>query len=191
MLDIGAAPGGKTAQLSAAGARVTALERSPRRAEFLVRNLGRLTLDAEIVVADALDWVPPARFDAVLLDAPCTATGTIRRHPDITWSKAPADVERLAEAQGRLLEAALRMLEPGGVLVYAVCSLQPEEGERRIEALLTGGAPVVRDPITRAELKGLPVDLAPAGEVRTLPCDLATSGGIDGFFIARLRRRGE
>ena len=190
VLDIGAAPGGKTAQLSAAGARVTALERSPRRAEFLVRNLGRLTLDAEIVVADALDWVPPARFDAVLLDAPCTATGTIRRHPDITWSKAPADVERLAEAQGRLLEAALRMLEPGGVLVYAVCSLQPEEGERRIEALLAGGAPVVRDPITRAELKGLPVDLTPAGEVRTLPCDLATSGGIDGFFIARLRRRG-
>ena len=190
VLDIGAAPGGKTAQLSAAGARVTALERSPRRAEFLVRNLGRLTLDAEIVVADALDWQPPASFDAVLLDAPCTATGTVRRHPDIPWSKAPADVERLAEAQGRLLEAALGMLEPGGVLVYAVCSLQPEEGERRIEALLAGGAAAVRDPIARSELKGLPVDLTPNGEVRTLPCHLAPSGGIDGFFIARLRRQG-
>jgi 16S rRNA (cytosine967-C5)-methyltransferase len=190
VLDIGAAPGGKTAQLSAAGAKVTALERSPRRAEFLVRNLGRLTLDAEIVVGDALEWQPPAKFDAVLVDAPCTATGTIRRHPDIPWAKSPADVERLAEAQGRLLDAALGMLAPGGVLLYAVCSLQPEEGERRIEALLAGGTGVVRDPIARAELKGLPVDLTPAGEVRTLPCHLAASGGIDGFFIARLRRRG-
>jgi 16S rRNA (cytosine967-C5)-methyltransferase len=188
VLDIGAAPGGKTAQLSAAGARVTALERSPRRAEFLVRNLGRLTLDAETVVGDALEWRPPAKFDAVLLDAPCTATGTIRRHPDVPWAKSPADVGRLAEAQDRLLEAALGFLEPGGVLVYAVCSLQPEEGPRRIEALLASGAPTVRDPIARADLKGLPVDLTLAGELRTLPCHLATSGGIDGFFVARLRR---
>jgi 16S rRNA (cytosine967-C5)-methyltransferase len=189
VLDIGAAPGGKTAQLCAMGAVVTALERSPRRAEFLVRNLGRLTLDAEIVVGDALEWEAPAPFDAVLLDAPCTATGTIRRHPDVPWAKSPADVERLAEAQARLLERAVRFVKPGGVLVYAVCSLQPEEGPARVAALLAGGAPVVRDPIPRPELKGLPVDLTPEGEVRTLPCQLAASGGLDGFFIARLRRR--
>lgn len=189
VLDIGAAPGGKTAQLCAAGAKVTALERSPRRAEFLVRNLGRLTLDAEIVVADALEWQAPEPFDAVLLDAPCSATGTVRRHPDVPWAKSPADVQRLSEAQSRLLEAAVRFLKPGGVLVYAVCSLQPEEGPERVAALLAGEAPVVRDPIRAAELKGLPVDLTPEGEVRTLPCHLAESGGIDGFFIARLRRR--
>jgi 16S rRNA (cytosine967-C5)-methyltransferase len=189
VLDLGAAPGGKTAQLVAMGAAVTALERSPRRAEFLVRNLGRLTMDAEIVVADALEWRPPARFPAILLDAPCTATGTIRRHPDVPWSKSPADVVRLAGSQARLLEAAVGMLEPGGVLVYAVCSLQPEEGTERIEALLAADARVVRDPIAKAELKGLPVQLTPHGEVRTLPCDLAASGGIDGFFVARLRRR--
>lgn len=189
VLDLGAAPGGKTAQLAVMGASVTALERSPRRAEFLVRNLGRLVLDAEIVVADALEWTPPVPFDAVLLDAPCSATGTIRRHPDVPWVKSPADVARLAEAQGRLLEAAVRCVRPGGIIVYAVCSLQPEEGPARIEALLAGEAPVERDPIRRAELKGLPVEVTPAGEVRTLPCHLAASGGLDGFFIARLRRR--
>ena len=189
VLDIGAAPGGKTAQLVAMGARVTALERSPRRAEFLVRNLGRLTMDAEVVVADALEWQPPAPFGAILLDAPCTATGTIRRHPDVPWAKSPADVARLTETQSRLLAAAVGMLETGGVLVYAVCSLQPEEGPQRIEALLAADARMVRDPIAKAELKGLPVALTAAGEVRTLPSDLAASGGIDGFFIARLRRR--
>lgn len=189
VLDIGAAPGGKTAQLAARGGKVTALERSPRRAEFLVRNLARLSLDAEIVVADALEWQAPAPFDLVLLDAPCTATGTIRRHPDVPWAKSPADVQRLAEAQARLLEAAVRATAPGGVLVYAVCSLQPEEGPERVAALLAGDAPVERSPIQRRELSGLPVDLTPAGEVRTLPCHLAASGGLDGFFIARLRRR--
>jgi 16S rRNA (cytosine967-C5)-methyltransferase len=189
VLDIGAAPGGKTAQLCAMGATVTALERSPKRAEFLVRNLGRLTLDAEIVVADALEWQAAEPFDAVLLDAPCSATGTVRRHPDVLWAKSPADVQRLIEAQARLLEAAVRFLKPGGILVYAVCSLQPEEGPERIAALLAGEAPVVRDPIRAPELKGLPVELSPEGEVRTLPCQLAESGGLDGFFIARLRRR--
>jgi 16S rRNA (cytosine967-C5)-methyltransferase len=189
VLDVGAAPGGKTAQLATAGAKVTALERSPRRAEFLVRNVGRLTLDAEIVVGDALEWRAPEPFDAVLLDAPCTATGTIRRHPDVPWAKSPADVERLAEAQARLLEAAVRFVKPGGTLVYTVCSLQPEEGPERVAALLAGEAPVARDPIRRGELKGLPVDLTPEGEVRALPCQLAASGGLDGFFIARLKRR--
>lgn len=190
VLDIGAAPGGKTAQLAAAGAKVTALERSPKRSEFLVRNLARLALDAEIVVADATEWQAAEPYPRVLLDAPCTATGTIRRHPDVPWAKSPADVERLAEAQTRLLEAAARATAPGGLLVYAVCSLQPEEGPERIEALLAAGAPVARDPIARKELRGLPVELTAAGEVRTLPCHLAALGGMDGFFVARLRRRG-
>jgi 16S rRNA (cytosine967-C5)-methyltransferase len=188
VLDIGAAPGGKTAQLAAMGAKVTALERSPKRAEFLVRNLGRLSLDAEIVVADALEWRAPAQFSTILLDAPCTATGTIRRHPDIPWSKSPADVLRLAEAQTKLLEAAIGLLEPGGTLVYAVCSLQPEEGPQRIEAFLAGDSHVARDSIARSELKGLPVEITTAGEVRTLPCHFAASGGLDGFYISRLRR---
>jgi 16S rRNA (cytosine967-C5)-methyltransferase len=132
-------------------------------------------------------------FDAVLLDAPCTATGTIRRHPDVPWAKSPKDVERLAEAQARLLEAAVRFVRSGGLVVYAVCSLQPEEGTERVAALLAGGgdAPAVtREPIHRAELKGLPVELTPEGDLRTLPCHLAASGGLDGFFVARLRRRG-
>ena len=188
VLDIGAAPGGKTAQLAALGGIVTAVERSPRRAEFLVRNLGRLSLDAEIVVADAGEWRPTAPFAAILLDAPCTATGTIRRHPDVPWAKSPGDVTRLAEVQAKLLEAAVGFLEPGGTLVYAVCSLQPEEGPQRIAALLAADSRVVRDPISVAELRGLPVGLTAAGEVRTLPDELAASGGIDGFFIARLRR---
>ncbi|HEX8373764.1 MAG TPA: transcription antitermination factor NusB, partial [Geminicoccaceae bacterium] len=148
VLDMCAAPGGKTAQLAAMGAAVTALERSPRRAEFLAGNLARLNLEAEIVVADANEWEAREPFDAVLLDAPCSATGTIRRHPDIPWVKAPADVTRLAEAQGRLLEAALRFAKPGAPVVYAVCSLQPEEGPERVAALLAArSADVERDPI--------------------------------------------
>ena len=188
VLDLGAAPGGKTAQLRVAGAEVTALERSPRRAQFLAGNLARLGLEAEIVVADANLWRPETPFDAVLLDAPCTATGTIRRHPDIPRLKSPADVLRLAEVQDRLLLSALELARPGGTIVYAVCSLQPEEGSQRIGAALDRGLPLVRDPITRAELVGLAVDLTPDGDVRTLPSHLAAQGGIDGFFIARLRR---
>ncbi|MFO1036610.1 MAG: RsmB/NOP family class I SAM-dependent RNA methyltransferase [Geminicoccaceae bacterium] len=189
VLDIGAAPGGKTSQLCAMGALVTAIERSPKRAEFLGSNLGRLQQTAEIVVADAREWQSPEPFPCVLLDAPCTATGTIRRHPDIPWVKSPDDVTRLAEAQGQLLDAATRLTAPGGTLVYAVCSLQPEEGPQRIEAFLASGAPFERSPIARSELKGLEAEITAAGEVRTLPCHLAAQGGIDGFFIARLTRK--
>jgi 16S rRNA (cytosine967-C5)-methyltransferase len=124
----------------------------------------------------------------VLLDAPCTATGTIRRHPDITWHKTPEDVARMAALQNRLLEAATLMLRPGGLLVYASCSLQPEEGELVIERALDRGLPIERVPIEPAELDHLPVDYGSAGDVRTLPCHLADEGGLDGFFIARLRR---
>jgi 16S rRNA (cytosine967-C5)-methyltransferase len=190
VLDLCAAPGGKTAQLCVAGAAVTAVERSPRRAEFLAGNLARLGLKAEIVVADANEWEAPEPFDADLLDAPCTATGTIRRHPDIPWAKEPKDVVRLAEAQSRLLASATRLTRPGGTLVYAVCSLQPEEGPELVAAALQT-SPLDRDPIHAKELRGLPVDLTALGEVRTLPIHLASSGGLDGFYIARLRRRPE
>ena len=135
VLDIGAAPGGKTAQLAAMGARVTALERSPKRAEFLVRNLGRLSMDAEIVVADALEWQPPAPFGAILLDAPCTATGTIRRHPDVPWAKSPADVARLAEAQARLLDGRGRHARA-----------RRRAGLRRLLAAARGGSAADRGP---------------------------------------------
>jgi 16S rRNA (cytosine967-C5)-methyltransferase len=189
-VDLCAAPGGKTAQLAAAGAKVIAVEAAAKRAERLAGNLARLALAAEIVVADARAWRPPQPVERLLLDAPCTATGTIRRHPDITWHKRPDDVLRLAALQGQLLAAAVEMLRPDGILVYASCSLQPEEGEGVTEAALAGGLPLERLPIERHELAGLAVDLTAAGDVRTLPCHLAGQGGLDGFFIARLRRRG-
>jgi 16S rRNA (cytosine967-C5)-methyltransferase len=188
VLDLCAAPGGKTAQLCAAGADVTAVERSPKRAEYLAGNLARLDLRAEIVVADANEWQAPAPFDSVLLDAPCSATGTIRRHPDIPWVKSPANLAHLTPAQDRLLHSAVRLTAPGGRLVYAVCSLQPEEGPERIAALLAGDPALARDPVGPEELAGLPVEVTAAGEVRTLPIHLADSGGMDGFYIARLRR---
>ena len=186
--DLCAAPGGKAAQLCVRGAKVTALEISQKRAERLRDNLARLRLEAEVVVGNALEWRPPGPQDAVLLDAPCTATGTIRRHPDIAWHKTPADVARMAELQGRLLAAAVEMVEPGGLVVYASCSLQPEEGPQLIAAALEAGLPVERVPVEAAELDGLAVDIAD-GDVRTLPCHLAGQGGLDGFYIARLRKR--
>ncbi|MGH6919087.1 MAG: RsmB/NOP family class I SAM-dependent RNA methyltransferase [Geminicoccaceae bacterium] len=187
--DLCAAPGGKTAQLCVKGARVTAVEISAKRAERLRQNVARLQLPAEVVVADALQWRPAAPQAAVLLDAPCTATGTIRRHPDIAWHKTPADVAKMAELQGRLLAAAVEMVEPGGLAVYASCSLQPEEGPQVIAAALKAGLPVERLPVARPELAGLQVDITPEGDVRTLPCHLAEQGGLDGFYIARLRKR--
>ncbi|MCC2664602.1 MAG: rsmB [Geminicoccaceae bacterium] len=189
-LDLCAAPGGKSAQLAAAGARVIAVEAAAKRAERLAANLARLKLEVEVVVADARAWRPPQPVERLLLDAPCTATGTIRRHPDIAWHKRPEDVLRLAALQGQLLAAAVEMLRPDGVLVYASCSLQPEEGEGVIETALAGGLPVERLAIEPHELAGLAVDLTAAGDVRTLPCHLAGRGGLDGFFIARLRRLG-
>ena len=190
VIDLCAAPGGKTAQLAAAGARVVAVEASAQRAERLGANLARLRLDAEVVIADARAWRPGHQVERLLLDAPCTATGTIRRHPDIVWHKTPADVVRLAGLQRQLLAAAVEMLLPGGVLVYASCSLQPEEGALLIDAALADGLPLERVAIEPHELGGLAVDLTAAGDVRTLPYHLAAQGGLDGFFIARLRRRG-
>ena len=187
--DLCAAPGGKTAQLCAAGARVTAVERSPKRAAVLAGNLARLGFAPEIITADVLDWQPEEPLDMVLLDAPCTATGTIRRHPDVPWHKGPDDVRRLAEVQGRLLARATELVRPGGRLVYAVCSLQPEEGEEII-AQAVADRRLVREPVRPAELQGLEATVDPLGQVRTFPSSLAASGGLDGFFIARLRREG-
>jgi 16S rRNA (cytosine967-C5)-methyltransferase len=186
--DLCAAPGGKTAQLAAAGALVTAVDISKKRLQRLSENLARLDLSAETVVADVARWNPAEPFDAVLLDAPCSATGTLRRHPDIAWNKSPQDVGRLVAVQDRLLAAALAMVKPGGLLVYATCSLQPEEGSARIDALLDRGTPAERLPISADELPGLAETITPVGEMRTLPCHWAARGGMDGFFAARLQR---
>lgn len=188
VVDLCAAPGGKTAQLAAAGAKVTSIESSEKRAERLKENLTRLKLEAEVVVADALEWRAPTPAVLALLDAPCSATGTIRRHPDITWQKTPEDVARLADLQEKLVRTTIDMLVPGGILVYAVCSLQPEEGEGLIQRVLSQGLPLTRVPIAREELFGLPVEVTANGEVRSLPCHLVEDGGMDGFFIARLQR---
>lgn len=188
VIDLCAAPGGKTAQLAAAGARVVALDRSPRRVERLNSNLARLKLVADTRVADAIQWRPeqPARF--ILLDAPCTATGAIRRHPDVPHLKTPDDVVRLAGVQERLLAAAVEMLAPGGVLVFCTCSLEPQEGKQQIERLLAHGAPVKRVPVDPAEIGGLRECVSAEGDLRTLPCHLADREGVDGFFAARLIR---
>jgi 16S rRNA (cytosine967-C5)-methyltransferase len=188
VIDLCAAPGGKTAQLAAGGARVTAIDRSPRRLQRLRSNLARLQLAVECVAADAGNWRPPEPVPFVLLDAPCTATGAIRRHPDVPHLKTAEDVARLAAVQERLLDAAAGMLAPGGILVYCTCSLEPEEGVRQIERLLARGAPLERQPI-RAEEIGAPAEcVSDKGDLRTLPCHLSERDGLDGFFAARLVR---
>jgi 16S rRNA (cytosine967-C5)-methyltransferase len=186
--DLCAAPGGKALQLAAAGARLTAVDRSAKRLGRFADNLARLHLEARIVEADAGVWIPDSPLDAVLLDAPCSATGTLRRHPDVARLKSPADVTKLAETQARLLQAAIAMLKPGGTLVYCVCSLQPEEGIHQVERLLASGTPLRRRPITAAEVGERPELLTADGDLRTLPCHLAELGGMDAFFAARLDR---
>jgi len=183
--DLCAAPGGKTAQLVAAGATVTAVERDATRIERLAENLRRWGLPAEVVNADAVEWTPPGLFDAVLLDAPCSATGTIRRHPDVGRIKRPRDVQTVVQAQDKLLEAAARMLRPGGRLVYAVCSLQYEEGAPRVAAAVARGG-LRHDPFRTEELVGLPEGLTRDGFLRTNPGLWQELGGMDGFFAARL-----
>ncbi|MDD9878836.1 MAG: MFS transporter [Magnetovibrio sp.] len=188
VIDLCAAPGGKTACLAAAGAAVTAVDRAPGRVRRLRENLARLNLAAEVVTADAAAWRPAAPADAVLLDAPCSATGTIRRHPDIPWTKSPDDVARLAALQGRLVDAAVGMLKPGGVLVFATCSLQPEEGPDQLAGALERHPALALDPVRAGELGDLAVCLDSGGGFRSLPCHLAERGGVDGFFAARLKR---
>ena len=188
VLDLCAAPGGKTAQLAAAGAQVTALDVSEVRLARLGANLARLGLEAETVTADARDWRPGEPFEAVLLDAPCSATGTLRRHPDIAHLKGAKDLAGLTALQDRLLANAVHTVAPGGLLVYATCSLQPEEGPARIAALLAGGAPFERVPLEPQEIGGLKACITAEGDLRTLPCHLREAGGLDGFYACRLRR---
>ncbi len=187
VIEIGAAPGGKTAQLATAGATVTAVDRSARRIARLRENLARLGLKVEVIEADACTWRPTHRVDAVLVDAPCTATGTIRRHPDVARLRSADDVARMATTQDALLDAAIDMLCPGGSLVYATCSLEPAECDLRIEHLLTRWPHVARVPIRADEVGGLPDLVTAAGDLRTLPLHLAAKGGMDGFYAARLR----
>jgi len=183
--DLCAAPGGKTAQLAAAGARVTAVERDPARLARLRENLDRLRLSAECVQADAADWRPAGQCDAILLDAPCSATGTIRRHPDVPHLKRPGDIVGLVQAQDRLIDAAARRLKSGGRLIYAVCSLQPEEGPMRLAAALARTG-LHHAPFTPEELQILPESRDADGNLRTHPGLWADRGGMDGFFAARL-----
>ncbi|MFA9200327.1 MAG: RsmB/NOP family class I SAM-dependent RNA methyltransferase [Cypionkella sp.] len=181
VLDLCAAPGGKTLQLAAAGWRVTGLDRSLKRLDRLVENLERTGLTAEVVAADALAWEPARPYDAILLDAPCTATGTCRRHPDVLHRIGPRQIAEMAELQAALLARAARWLAPGGTLVYATCSLEPEEGEAQAAEV-----PLQPSPIRPEEL---PAGLAPTPEgwLRTDPSMLAAQGGLDGFFVARWR----
>jgi 16S rRNA (cytosine967-C5)-methyltransferase len=183
--DLCAAPGGKTAQLAAAGASVTALERDPARIERLTANLKRWGLHADVINADATAWTPPELLDAVLLDAPCSATGTIRRHPDVGRLKRPRDVQTVSQAQDKLLEAAAAMLRSGGRLIYAVCSLQPEESAPRIAAAVAKTG-LRHDPFRPDELAALPEALTKEGFLRTHPGLWRDRGGMDGFFAARL-----
>ena len=189
VLDLCAAPGGKTMQLAAAGHRVTALDASKSRLERLRENLDRTHLDAELVTADALLWKPKLAFDAVLLDAPCSATGTFRRHPEVLYRARPAVIASGAELQSKLLGRAIQWLEPGGALVYSVCSLEPEEGEQLISASVAADPEIAIDPPKSGELPEF-VTPSPEGWVRILPGLVEGEGGLDGFFMARLVRRG-
>ena len=193
VVDLCAAPGGKAAELAAAGADLTTVDRSAERLKLLAANFKRLGLNSEIVVADALA-VDLAPFDGVLLDAPCLATGTIRRHPDVAWIKRPGDLAPLVKLQAELLDKAIALARPGGAIVYCVCSLEPEEGEAQIAAVLRRNPDVRRLPVVPEEVGGLVECLTPSGDLRTLPCHLwgdnPRRSGLDGFFAARLVKTG-
>jgi len=193
VVDLCAAPGGKAAELAAAGADLTTVDRSAERLKLLAANFERLRLHSEIVVADALSFDAPP-FDAVLLDAPCTATGTIRRHPDVAWIKRPGDLAQLVKLQAQLLDKAIALTRPGGLLVYCACSLEPEECEAQIAPVLRRNPDVRRLPVAPQEVDGLVECLTPAGDLRTLPCHLwgddPRRSGLDGFFAARLIKAG-
>lgn len=191
--DFCAAPGGKTAQLALSGAKIVAIDRSGKRLQRLKANLDRLHLDADIVEIDAMQY-EGGPFDAILIDAPCSATGTIRRHPDVAWTKGPEDIRKLTSLQARLLDKAASLLKSGGRMIYCTCSLEQEEGEAQIAALLARNPRLKRAPFTVADLPAfggpLASALSPLGELRTLPFMLPHEerrvSGVDGFFASRL-----
>jgi len=189
--DLCAAPGGKTAQLASAGAHVIAVDRSERRLLRLRENLTRLNLTAEVVFADATEWQSEP-LDGVLVDAPCSSTGTIRRHPDIAWLKRESDLTGLVDLQRRLLTHAVELVRPGGTIVYCTCSLEPEEGETLVESVLAQEPRLARAPIAEGEIAGLTGLINAAGELRTLPCHWPDAdsrmAGLDGFYAVRLHR---
>ncbi|WP_028968641.1 RsmB/NOP family class I SAM-dependent RNA methyltransferase [Sphingomonas sp. URHD0057] len=189
VLDLCAAPGGKTMQLAAAGHRVTAVDSSARRLERLRENLERTHLQADRVTADALTYEPGRQFDAILLDVPCSATGTFRRHPEVLYRALRKVIADSADLQRQLLDRAARWMRPGGMLVYSVCSLEPEEGEQIIECFLDGNPDYAVDPPKPGELPDF-VTASPQGWIRILPGLLEAEGGLDGFFMVRLVRKG-
>jgi 16S rRNA (cytosine967-C5)-methyltransferase len=188
-LDLCAAPGGKTLQLAATGAVVTAVDRSSARLKRLGENLERMNLTAEVIVADAAAWADSRTFDAVLLDAPCSSTGTFRRHPDVLWAARAQDIAKLAAVQSQLLDAAADRVKPGGRLVYCVCSLEPEEGEAQAAGFLAHRADFDIDPPAPGEGGAPAAALTPEGAIRISPALTEPEGGIDGFFVARFKRR--
>ena len=187
-LDLCAAPGGKTLFLAAAGAKVTAVDISKNRIKRIEENLNRVGLSAEVINQDVRKFKTDELFDLILLDPPCSATGTLRRHPDVPYHRGKADIERLAGIQLNLLDHAISLLNPGGTLIYCVCSLEKEEGENLIEGLLNITSNVKRIPIKASEVGGNKDWITKAGDLRTLPCHLGDKGGMDGFFAARLTR---
>ncbi|HYD15521.1 MAG TPA: transcription antitermination factor NusB [Hyphomicrobium sp.] len=195
VVDLCAAPGGKTAELAAAGAKVTAVDQSGPRLIRLKENLGRLKLEADVVETDLLTWKPDRTFDAVLLDAPCSATGTIRRHPDILHLKRKDDTSERVALQWRMLGKAASLVKPGGLLVFCTCSLEPEEGPAQIARFLEAHPDFSRVPVASGELGIEEAWLTPEGELRTLPCHLARPepglSGLDGFYAGRLRKTAE
>ena len=187
-LDMCAAPGGKTAMLVAAGAKVTALDRSKPRLEIMKQNLERLSIQAEIICADAEHWSSSTVYDVVLLDAPCSSTGTLRRHPDVAFVKSEQDIHRLAALQSRLLQKAATLVAVGGTLVFSTCSLEREEGEQQVERFLQDHKDFALKPLTPEMMGGFAAPLAAEGWLRARPDMLETQGGMDGFFAAHLQR---
>ena len=187
--DMCAAPGGKTAQLATAGLDVTAVDVSGTRLRTLHENLERLGIAAAVVEADALAWDPPALFDGILLDAPCSATGTIRRHPDIPYLKTAADVTHQTDLQRKFLDKASSIVRPGGVIVYSVCSLERSEGPGQIAALLKRDPSLRLETIAQSDVPDFEGCIVPEGYMRVTPAHLAEKGGVDGFFVARLRKK--
>jgi 16S rRNA (cytosine967-C5)-methyltransferase len=188
VIDLCAAPGGKTAQLCAQGAKVIAVDRSAERVKRLKENMARLHCEIETVIADGATWKPTAPVDAVLLDAPCTATGTIRHQPDILHLKEPKDQEKLAALQRRLIVNAANMLKPGGILIYCTCSIQKAESEVQVDWVMEQKLPLKLLPITPDEIPGIAEMLTERGEIRCLPQQWKERGGIDGFFVARFAK---